>query len=97
MFWLSMGPKGKGTGISGAEGSPDLKKSYQTIQVMEVVQNPLPCIVEGRGGLLRTGHERDSSWDFPSRTSGETFTATLFHCSVVPCINLNDKNSGLRF
>ncbi|CAN5320769.1 hypothetical protein BH23BAC3_BH23BAC3_32980 [soil metagenome] len=65
--------------------------SYETIHKEESAKNPLPCNIQDRDEL-----SDDQGWwgyslrDVPSRTSRETFMATIPDCKVVPCID-DDK------
>jgi len=66
--------------------------SYETIHNEGKAKNPLPCNIRNRDEL-----PDDRGWwgysfrDVPSRTSGETFMATLPDCKVVPYIDDNKE------
>ena len=65
--------------------------SYETIHKEESARNPLPCNIGDRDELpVDRGWWRYSFHDVASRTSGETFMATLPDCKVVPYID-DDK------
>lgn len=71
--------------------NPTLNESYETIHKPEITKNPLPCNIENRNDLPQDrGWWGYSFWDVPERTSGETFTATLPNCKLVPYID-DDK------
>lgn len=65
---------------------------FETIHETKEVKNPLPCNIKDRSEL-----PKDRGWwgysfrDVPSRTSGETFLATIPDCKVIPCINPDDN------
>ncbi|WP_340106384.1 glycosyltransferase family 61 protein [Rhodohalobacter sp. 8-1] len=68
------------------------KYDYESIHEKKKINNPLPRNIERRSELPDDpGWWGYSFWDVPARTSGETFTATLPDCCVVPCINPDDN------